>query len=290
MITVRWWVALVLLCIAAKPTFANQPSCGGALPEFETWYCSKPLFTFEQAAALYSRFYHCAQPRIEHPWTRQPNGTASANIVIDGMSYTARIPKSFLSTTIALIEGILEQGHARYLFSLDLDHGHFFVPRVNFEAVYNPLWEQSGIGSFLEAVLADKRLKVVFHTQELISPGIPPRVLIGTYADRRLLAIDGNPPRTLLSVVGEDYGAYSFVFMAHPLGAFEIKDGTRVDFSFHNWAKLWPTDYLRQLGVELIKQDLAWEPRSSVVGDKNFCTTNADSPKKDKNVNAGPSN
>jgi hypothetical protein len=148
----------------------SQSSCGSALPEFEIWYRSKPHFTFQQAAALYTRFYHCAQPKIQHSWTRQPNGTALANIECGGKFYSVRIPKEFLRKSIAHIERILEQGHARYLFTLDLDHGHIYVPRVNFEAVYNPLWEQRGIGLFLEAVLADKHLKVVFHTQELISP------------------------------------------------------------------------------------------------------------------------
>jgi hypothetical protein len=269
----------------------SQPSCGTALPKFDEWYCSKPLFTFQQAATLYARFSHCAQPKIQHPWTRQPNGTALANIQSGGKFYSVRIPKEFLRKSIALIERILEQGHARYLFALDLDHGHLYVPRVNFEAVYDPLWDQSGIGPFLEAVLADKRLRVLFHTQELISPRTPPRVLIGTYDnDPTLLAIDGNPPRSLLSVLGEDYGAYSFQFMAHPLGVFELKDGTRVDFSFHDWLKLWPTDYLRQLGVELINGDSPWEPRSSVVGDKSFCITPADAPSRDNNLNAGPAN
>jgi hypothetical protein len=78
--------------------------------------------------------------------------------------------------------------------------------------------------------------------------------------------------------------------MAHPLGAFELKDGTRVDFSFHDWSKLWPGDYLRQLGVVLINEDSSWEPRSSVGGDEKFCTTKADSPRRDNNVNAGPAN
>ena len=237
----------------------SQPSCSTNLPEFEIWYRSKPSFPFHQAAALYTRFYHCAQPRIQHPWTRQPNGTALANIECGGKFYSVRIPKEFLRESIAHIERILEQGHARYLFALDLDHGHIYVPRVNFEAVYDPLWDQRGIGLFLEAVLADKRLKVVFHTQELISPRIPPRELIGTYDnDPTLLATDGTPPRSLLSVLGEDYGAYTFQFMAHPLGAFELRDGTRVDFSFHDWLKLWPTDYLRQLGVVLINEDYSW--------------------------------
>lgn len=236
--------------------FDSQPSCGTALPEFEIWYRSKPTFTFQEAAALYARFYHCAQPKIQHPWTPQRNGTALANIENGGKFYSVRIPKGVLRKSLAHIQRILEQGHARYLFALDLDHCHLYVPRVNYEAVYNPLWDQRGIGLFLEAVLADKRLRAVFHTQELISPRIPPRTLIVSYDDDpTLLAIDGNPPRSLLSVLGEDYGAFSFNFMAHPLGAFKLKDGTRADFSFHDWLKLWPTDYLRQLGVVLINKD-----------------------------------
>ena len=239
---------------------SHQPSCGTALPQFDIWYRAKPVFTFQEAAALYTRVYHCAQPRIQHPWTRQSDGTALANLESGGKFYRVRIPKKFLRETIAHIEQILEQRHARYLFFVDFDHGHIYVPRVNFEAVYNPLWVQRGIGSFLEAVLADKHLKVVFHTQELISPRIPPRELIGTYDnDPTLLAADGTPPRSLLSVVGEDYGAYSIEFMAHPLGAFELKDGTRVDFSFHDWLKkLWPNDYLRQLGVVMTNEEYSW--------------------------------
>ncbi len=78
--------------------------------------------------------------------------------------YTARVPKEFLRETIALIEQILEKRFARHLFTLDLDHGHLYVPWSNFETVYQPLWHKKGIGRYLEAVLADQHLKVVFHT------------------------------------------------------------------------------------------------------------------------------
>jgi hypothetical protein len=184
-----------------------------------------------------------------------------ASIENDGKFYSVHIPKGFLRKSIAHIERILEQGHARYLFALDFDHCHLYVPRVNYEAVYNPLWDQRGVGLSMEAVLADNRLKAVCHTQELISPRIPPRTLIVSYNDDpTLLAIDGNRPRNLLSVLGEDYGVFSFQFMAHPLGAFELKDGTRVDFSFHDWLKFWPRDYLRQLGVVVINEDFSWYP------------------------------
>jgi hypothetical protein len=230
----------------------SKPLCGTALPKFEIWYRSKFVFTFQEAGVLYARLYHCAQPRIQHPWTPRPDGTALADIENGGKFYRVHIPKEFISKSIAHIERMLEERNARYLFALDLDHGHFYVPRVKFETVYNPLWVQSGMGRFLEALLADERLKVVFHAQELISPRIPPRTFIGTYDKKAtLLATDGSPPRSLLSVLGEDYGAYSFAFMAHPLGAFELKNGTHLDFSFHDWMKFWPTDYLRQLGVIL---------------------------------------
>ena len=250
--------AVLIACLvgALAHSADAQPACEPVLPEFEIWYRSRPVFTFREAAVLYSRFYHCAQPRIQRPWAPQPNGTALGNVECGGQSYSVAIPKEFVRKTIAHIERILEQGHARYLFPIDLDHGHLYVPRVRYESVYEPLFDQRNIGLFLETLLADTELQVLFHSQELISPRIPPRTIIGTYdADPNLLAIDGNPPVPLRSVLGACYGAYSFQFMAHPLGAFALKDGTRVDFSFHDWLKLWPTDYLRQLGVVLINEN-----------------------------------
>jgi len=262
--------------VGDKGNTDSQFSCGNALPEFEIWYRSEPTFNFREAAVLYDRFYHCAQPRIQHPWTPQPNETALGNVECGGKTYNVRIPKEFLRQTIAHIERILDQGHARYPFPLDFDHGHLYVPRVNYKTVYERLWDQGNIDLALEGILADRHLKVLFHTQELISPRSPPRKLIGTYEDDpALLALDGSPPRTLLSVLGAYYGAYSFQFMAHPLGVFELQDGTRVDFSFHDWMRLWPTDYLRQLGVVLVKEELS-QQSSPLLSAKIICAATCD--------------
>lgn len=223
-------LALSALLVAA-PSFAFCPR----LPHFEPITIDNYLATPAQAELLYERWSHCAQPRQALAWKAQPDGGAQGQLRYGKRRIPIKVPASFLSKTLQHINLIVRDGHARYLFFLDFDHGHLYFPKKKFDELYGEAWRAHRVKEVLESALADSRLRILYHTQEFIEPKKLPREFLASYTEQpwimpsHQLKSEGS-----WSIESDHQALFTINFSASHHGAYALEDGAQFDFNFED--------------------------------------------------------
>ena len=163
-----------------------------------------------------------------------------------------KIPTSFVNRTLHLIQSLLEQKLARFIFRLDAFHAHLFVPEHIFDREYSSLATREMIRLFAN----EDSLGLLFHTAEHLALRNPKnngpvdpeaksliekRNVIGWYDTRPLevISLNRNPStaerRSLTATIPPGYrGVGTITFKATKNGEFSIfQDGKeiRIDIS-----------------------------------------------------------
>ncbi len=206
-------------------------------------------FTKEQAALLYPRIYLCAQPRQPHAFKPNRDGSADGAIMRAKKAHPVRVPAVFVRAVILHIEKVLSGTEARFLYPIDFNHGHFSVPKEGFQEKYGSLWDAGDYTRLMQGVLADPELQVVYHSQEHVQPKEPPREFIGTFGGNPGILRTDTMPGGLAEYDASRQSVYGFEFLAHPRGAYVLRDGTRFDISLSGFELA--TSYLDRIGVVL---------------------------------------
>lgn len=258
----------VCCAVAASPCLAGEQVLSGAyrqasvtvqkagrkigsgcreLPEFEPLRIQALRFTKEQAALLYPRIYLCAQPRQPHAFKPNQDGSADSAITLAKRVHPVRVPAVFIQAAILHIERILADTEARFLYPIDFNHGHISVPKEGFQEKYGALWDAGDFTGLMQGVLGDPELKVVYHSQEHVQPKEPPREFIGTFGGKPGIMRTDTMPGGLTEYNASRQSVFDFEFLAHPRGAYSLRDGTRFDISLSGFELA--TSYLDRIGV-----------------------------------------
>ncbi|MBI3550478.1 MAG: hypothetical protein HY078_15680 [Elusimicrobia bacterium] len=210
------------------------PECASPLPRHEPVRRTDYAFSWAESERMFARYYHCAQPRMRYAW--KPRADGGADAVMDrGGEVAVHVPRSFVEKTLLHMETIVRAGHARRIYFIDWDHGHFDMPKSRMAEAYLALWNEGRWAELMHRALGDPALRIVYHTQELIEPKEPPRELQGTYEDPpRVIAMDTLPKEEALAMRRGMQGLFTLSFEAHPQGAYALFDGSRFDFSFED--------------------------------------------------------
>ena len=132
--------------------------------EKETRYPDGWFYTLEEIKNQYVLEYEEGKRLSNYITKKNGNYFTSCN------SDAIIIPEAFINKTLHLIQALLEQDLARYIFRLDSFHGHLFVPEQIFSRKYSNMNTQEIIRLFTH----EKTLGILFHNAEHLALHNPP--------------------------------------------------------------------------------------------------------------------
>ena len=185
------------------------------------------FFTSTEIDAAY-RYQELFGSRLRRPLKTSACSYGKSEFVAHFQSKEFAAPCRFISEVTRHLKQILENGAARYLFSLDADHAHLAVPTELWEEKYRKL----SITEILAELLREPKLVALYHTAEHLAVAerensannAPAKEWL---AKRNVLGFfDGRPIKILTPFADgkahdrpEDYETVGSVyFLAHRLG------------------------------------------------------------------------
>lgn len=185
------------------------------------------FFTSTEIDAAY-RYQELFGSRLRRPLKTGACSYGKSEFVAHFQSKEFAAPCRFISEVMLHLKQILENGAARYLFSLDADHAHLAVPTELWEEKYRKL----SITEILAELLQEPKLVALYHTAEHLAiahreNGAENAPTKEWLAKRNVLGFfDGRPIKILTPFADgkahdrpEDYETVGSVyFLAHRLG------------------------------------------------------------------------
>jgi hypothetical protein len=225
--------AIFFVIVAALPCARSEQ----AFSEDSSWY-----FTANQIDAAYKYQEHFGR-RLHRPL--KPNDCFIGKNEFTGsfQGNTFPVPCRFILETVRHLRAMLENGSAKYLFPLDIDHGDLAVTAEVWEQKYR----QRKTEEILPLLLQEPSLAVIYHPAEhlkITDDGSGETTVEATNwgSDRTVLGFyDGRPLqfiRRRSDGQSEPAGYRSFGtfhFLAHPLGELVFSVGGKqciFDISF----------------------------------------------------------
>jgi len=185
------------------------------------------FFSPEEMAVAY-RYQYWQGPRIHKPIKETGDGNYAA--LVDGQRVV--VPKKFVEHITEHVVQMIRAGSAKYIFRLDLGHGHMFLPKEKF-AKYESL---SGNLS-LEAALNDPDLGILYHASEFlfydkerspqdIKEWKSKRNVVGRFDGRPINILPPHPSGAGIGLIDHYAGEYEFLnnitIMGHRSGAVKV--------------------------------------------------------------------
>jgi hypothetical protein len=195
---------------------------GPALGMDGVWF-----FTSTEIDAAY-RYQEQFGSRLRRPLKTSACSYGKSEFVAHFQGKEFAAPCSFISEVTRHLKEILENGAARYLFSLDADHAHLAVPTQLWDEKYRKL----SIDEVLPELLREPKLVALYHTAEHLAVadrenGAENSPAKEWLAKRNVLGFfDGRPIKILTPFADgkahdrpEDYETVGSVyFLGHRLG------------------------------------------------------------------------
>lgn len=180
------------------------------------------LFSPEEMAVAY-RYHYNAGPRMNDPLQKRESGAYFGTV----SGKEVWVPQRFIEGIKSHVVEMFQAGSAKYLFRLDLGHGHLYLPKHKAD-LYGHLPKEK----FLESALEDTELAIVYHASEFLkSDDDSPqsvidwkskRNIIGRFDGRPIEIIRTDPPFTGARIPGEYVGIQMITLEAHRFGCFGI--------------------------------------------------------------------
>jgi hypothetical protein len=159
-------VAFFTLCqvdihnpMASEATYWQGLNVEKAIHYPDGWF-----YTLEEITNRYDIEYNAGK-RLSNS-IREKNG----NYITSCNSDDIIVPEAFIRQSLKMIQDLLEQGLARFIFRLDAFHGHLFVPEQIFMQKYKHMETQELIKVFMH----EKTLGILFHNAEHLALHNPP--------------------------------------------------------------------------------------------------------------------
>ena len=223
----------------------SAPSSAPILYDRELTVGDGHRYELEELAEYGRKIYEGSQ---RHPQSFYYSSSENSFVFQDTKS-TIRIPNHFLRKMLAFLAQTLNSGKVRSLITQDMGHGHFNVPSLD----YDELWELPGgfTQQHYDKILKNPNLKVLFHSAERLikldanykrvpfpeyQSFIDNRNIVGDFAtgDISFLPPSQYPINSIGSIDGyKGYGSINFTW--NKKGCFPISthEGIKyVDFSF----------------------------------------------------------
>lgn len=187
----------------------------------------EPFYSSAEMAIAY-RYQYWQGPRLPKPIKEADDGHYFTTV--DGQK--VNVPKKFVERVTEHIVQMIRAGSAKYIFRLDLGHGHIFLPREKVEK-YKSLPENL----FLEAILNDPDLGILYHASEFLAYDVdksPPDVrewksnrnVVGRFDGRPIEILPPHPSGSGVGLISDYAGNYEFLnnitMMGHRSGEIKV--------------------------------------------------------------------
>lgn len=187
----------------------------------------EPFYSSEEMAIAY-RYQYWYGPRLTKPIKEIGDG----NYLTTVYGHKVNVPKKFVERVTEHMVQMIRAGSAKYIFRLDLGHGHMFFPKEAL-AKYKSLPENL----FLEAILNDPALGILYHASEFLAYDVDKspsdvrewkskRNVVGRFDGRPIQILRPHPSGAGVGLVDDYAGDYEFLnnitMMGHRFGAVKV--------------------------------------------------------------------